>query len=45
MEINEERMNQFMHQAICDLGATAHAAMVLIGEKLGLYKFVFEAKL
>lgn len=38
MVINEEKMNQFMHQAICDLGATAHAALVLIGEKLGLYK-------
>jgi 2-polyprenyl-3-methyl-5-hydroxy-6-metoxy-1,4-benzoquinol methylase len=38
MSINEERLNQFMHQAMCELGATGHAAMVVIGEKLGLYK-------
>ena len=38
MQVNEERLNQLMQQAVCDIGATAHAALVVIGEKLGLYK-------
>ncbi|HXG63512.1 MAG TPA: methyltransferase domain-containing protein [Blastocatellia bacterium] len=38
MAINEDRLNQFMQQALCDLGATLSAAGVVIGDKLGLYK-------
>ncbi|HWP42220.1 MAG TPA: methyltransferase domain-containing protein, partial [Blastocatellia bacterium] len=43
MAINEEKLNQFMQRAVNDLGATFHAAMVVIGDKLGLYKALAEA--
>jgi 2-polyprenyl-3-methyl-5-hydroxy-6-metoxy-1,4-benzoquinol methylase len=38
MSIDQEKLNRFMEQAIRDVGATLHAALVKIGEKLGLYK-------
>ena len=38
MPINEDKLNRFMQQALGDLGATLHAGMVVIGDKLGLYK-------
>ncbi|HSB75864.1 MAG TPA: hypothetical protein VLC12_09455, partial [Terriglobales bacterium] len=31
-------MNAFIGQFVTDLGASVHAGMVVIGEKLGLYK-------
>jgi hypothetical protein len=31
-------MEQFLGQFVTDLGATVHAAMVVIGDRLGLYK-------
>ncbi len=43
MSINEEKLNQFMMKAVSDLGATFHAALVVIGDKLGLYKALAEA--
>jgi SAM-dependent methyltransferase len=33
-----DKLNAFIGQFVMDLGATAHAGMVVIGEKLGLYK-------
>jgi 2-polyprenyl-3-methyl-5-hydroxy-6-metoxy-1,4-benzoquinol methylase len=41
--IDEDRLNQFVHQFVTDLGATVHAANVVIGDKLGLYKGLAEA--
>jgi 2-polyprenyl-3-methyl-5-hydroxy-6-metoxy-1,4-benzoquinol methylase len=38
MAVNQDKLNQFMQQAVADLGGTLHAGMVVIGEKLGLYK-------
>jgi SAM-dependent methyltransferase len=38
MAIDEARLNEFLHQFVGDLGATVHAANVVIGDKLGLYK-------
>ena len=38
MAINEERLNQLLGQFVADFGATFHAGLVVIGEKLGLYK-------
>ena len=38
MEINQEKLNEFMGRAVVDFGATLHAGLVVIGEKLGLYK-------
>lgn len=36
--VNMDRLNQFIGQFVTDLGASVHAGMVVIGEKLGLYK-------
>jgi SAM-dependent methyltransferase len=36
--INMDKLNAFIGQFVTDLGASAHAGMVVIGEKLGLYK-------
>ena len=43
MAINEERLNAFMGYFVRDMGAVAHAATVLIGDQLGLYKKLAEA--
>lgn len=36
--VNMDRLNAFLGKFVADLGATVHAGMVVIGEKLGLYK-------
>jgi SAM-dependent methyltransferase len=36
--LDMNKLNTFMGQFVADLGASAHAGMVVIGEKLGLYK-------
>ncbi len=36
--LNMEKLNAFIGQFVADLGAAGHAGMVVIGEKLGLYK-------
>jgi SAM-dependent methyltransferase len=36
------KLNAFIGQFVTDLGASAHAGMVVIGEKLGLYKALAE---
>jgi SAM-dependent methyltransferase len=36
--LDVNKLNAFIGQFVTDLGATAHAGMVVIGEKLGLYK-------
>ncbi|MGH9457388.1 MAG: methyltransferase domain-containing protein [Thermoanaerobaculia bacterium] len=38
MELNEQKLNDFLGRAVVDFGATMHAGLVVIGEKLGLYK-------
>jgi hypothetical protein len=38
MAIDANKMDQFLGKFVSDFGATAHAGMVVIGEKLGLYK-------
>jgi len=38
MDIDQERLNDFLGRAVVDIGATMHAGLVLIGEQLGLYK-------
>jgi 2-polyprenyl-3-methyl-5-hydroxy-6-metoxy-1,4-benzoquinol methylase len=37
-EINDAKLNEFMGRAVADMGAAMHAALVVIGDKLGLYK-------
>jgi SAM-dependent methyltransferase len=36
--LDMNKLNMFIGQFVADLGASAHAGMVVIGEKLGLYK-------
>src|SRR6266481_250111 len=36
--LNMNKLNAFIEQFVMDLGAAVHAGMVVIGEKLGLYK-------
>lgn len=38
MAIDQERLNEQLGKAIVDFGATYHAALTVIGDKLGLYK-------
>lgn len=43
MAIDEERLNQFLGKFVTDFGAALHAGLVVIGERLGLYKAMAEA--
>jgi SAM-dependent methyltransferase len=38
MAIDNDKLQEFLHQFVCDLGATVAAANVVIGHNLGLYK-------
>ena len=38
MAVDRKKLEQFLGQFVNDLGATVHAGMVVIGERLGLYK-------
>jgi SAM-dependent methyltransferase len=38
MAIDMDKLNAFLGRFVADLGAAAHTGMVVIGEKLGLYK-------
>ena len=45
MAVNMDKLNAFVGQFVADLGAAVHAGMVVIGEKLGLYKALAEGPL
>src|SRR5258707_11584832 len=38
MAINEQKLHELLGKGIVDFGATFHAALIGIGDKLGLYK-------
>ena len=38
MTINQDKLHEFLGKAIVDFGATFNAALIRIGDKLGLYK-------
>ncbi len=38
LEFDSAKLNAFMGKAVTDMGAAMHAALVVIGDKLGLYK-------
>jgi SAM-dependent methyltransferase len=42
MALDMEKLNAFVGQFVGDLGAAVHSGMVVIGEKLGLYKALAE---
>src|SRR6185503_2812336 len=38
MEVNSDRLNAFMGKMITEVGAAMNASLVLLGDKLGLYR-------
>jgi 2-polyprenyl-3-methyl-5-hydroxy-6-metoxy-1,4-benzoquinol methylase len=38
LTFDESKLNAFMEKVVSDLGAAMHAALIVIGDKLGLYK-------
>lgn len=38
MTINEQKLNDFMSRFVGDLGAVMHAATMVVGDQLGLFK-------
>jgi len=40
---DESKLNAFMERVVGDMGAAMHAALVVIGDKLGLYKAMVDA--
>jgi hypothetical protein len=38
MAIDENKLNQFMGRVVGDLGATMSSALLVLGDRLGLYK-------
>jgi Rv2258c-like winged HTH domain len=45
MAVDTDKLNAFVAQFVGDLGASVHAGMVVIGERLGLYKALAEGPL
>jgi SAM-dependent methyltransferase len=43
MAVDEAKLGTFLGQFVADLGATANAAMVVIGHRLGLYRALADA--
>jgi hypothetical protein len=44
MALDMDKLNVFVGQFVGDLGAAVHSGMVVIGEKLGLYKLSRKAR-
>ncbi len=42
--IDGVKLNEFMGKAVCDIGAAMHAVLVLLGDRLGLYKAMADSK-
>lgn len=38
MQINPQKLDKFMGQAVMEMGAAINASLILLGDKLGLYK-------
>ena len=38
LPVDEAKLNEFMNKAVTDMGAAIHAAIILLGNRLGLYK-------
>ncbi|MCO6432326.1 MAG: methyltransferase domain-containing protein [Deltaproteobacteria bacterium] len=43
MSVNEEQLNLFLGKMVNELGAAATGALVMLGDRLGLYKAISEA--
>src|ERR1700746_2738252 len=42
--INEDKLNAFLGQVIGELGATVNAGLIVIGDKLGLYRAMADGR-
>ncbi len=38
MELNEEKLHEFLGKMVVEMGAAANGALIILGDKLGLYK-------
>ena len=38
MELNEEKLHEFLGKMVTEMGAAANGALIIMGDKLGLYK-------
>ena len=38
MSLDQDKLNEMLHRGVNDFGATLHAACVVLGDRLGLYK-------
>lgn len=43
MNINQDKLNSFLGQAVGDMGAALSATLMLVGDRLGLYKSLAQA--
>ena len=43
MPIDEQKLQEFLGKAVTDLGATVSSTLVVVGEKLGLYKILADS--
>lgn len=41
-QVDESKLNAFMEKVVHDLGAAMHATLILVGDKLGLYRSLAE---
>ena len=42
MEVNEAKLNEFLGYMVTEMGAAANGALILLGDRLGLYKALAE---
>src|SRR5215469_12406640 len=42
-QFDETKLNLFMEKVVQDLGAAMHATLILVGDKLGLYRAMSES--
>ncbi|HKV38376.1 MAG TPA: class I SAM-dependent methyltransferase [Blastocatellia bacterium] len=43
-QIDESRLHEFMMRAVGDMGASMHAVLILLGDRLGLYKAMADSQ-
>jgi SAM-dependent methyltransferase len=44
MSVDESKVHEFVHKAVGDMGAALTAALVVVGDKLGLYRAMADSK-
>ena len=43
-QFDEAKLNAFMGKAVGDMGAAMHALMILLGDRVGLYKAMADSR-